>query len=224
TQITYCQNETASQLTATGTNLLWYTSPTGGTGSTTAPTPLTTNIGTTSYYVSQITGVCESNRTQINVVVNAIPETPVITQDQNILTSSDSTGNQWYDSNGLIIGETNQTFTVTADGDYYVIVTENGCSSSQSNTINVIIIGISEMSMLSTINIYPNPVKNELTVEITNSTAKCNFELTNILGETIYSSTIDKKDVINTSNFSSGVYLVKLNIDKSTIIKRFVKQ
>ena len=38
---TYCQGATASALTATGTNLLWYTTATGGTGSATAPTPST---------------------------------------------------------------------------------------------------------------------------------------------------------------------------------------
>ncbi|TAE62330.1 MAG: fibronectin type III domain-containing protein, partial [Flavobacteriia bacterium] len=39
TPVLYCQNSTASALSATGTNLLWYTAATGGTGSTTAPTP-----------------------------------------------------------------------------------------------------------------------------------------------------------------------------------------
>ncbi|WP_157485558.1 hypothetical protein [Flavobacterium sp. ACAM 123] len=51
--VVYCLNATASQLTATGTNLLWYTVATNGTGNTTAPTPLTTTAGSTTYYVSQ---------------------------------------------------------------------------------------------------------------------------------------------------------------------------
>jgi len=54
--VTYCVGQTADQLTAqalTGYELLWYTAATGGTGSTTAPTPSTSSIGTTSYYVSQ---------------------------------------------------------------------------------------------------------------------------------------------------------------------------
>ena len=64
--VNYCQNSTASPLTATGSNLLWYTVPTGGTGSPTAPTPSTTSVGTTSYYVSQTVG-CEGPRAQIVV-------------------------------------------------------------------------------------------------------------------------------------------------------------
>ncbi|HEY9221392.1 MAG TPA: hypothetical protein VIO43_07430, partial [Lutibacter sp.] len=51
--VTYCVGDTASALTATGTNLLWYAAVTGGTGSATAPTPNTASAGTTTYYVSQ---------------------------------------------------------------------------------------------------------------------------------------------------------------------------
>src|SRR5690606_3166698 len=67
--VTYSQGETASQLTATGTALKWYTAATGGNGSTTAPTPLTTNVGSTNYYVSQTTNACESTRAIIEVQI-----------------------------------------------------------------------------------------------------------------------------------------------------------
>lgn len=75
TPVTYNQGDTASTLTATtganGTGLMWYTTATGGTGSTTAPTPSTATVGSTSYWVSStnVNG-CESARTQI--VVNVI--------------------------------------------------------------------------------------------------------------------------------------------------------
>ncbi|HLP10966.1 MAG TPA: hypothetical protein VK177_03480, partial [Flavobacteriales bacterium] len=71
TTVAYCQGDVASPLSATGTNLLWYTVPTGGVGSATAPTPSTATVGTTTYYVSQTVGGCESPRTAITVTVNA---------------------------------------------------------------------------------------------------------------------------------------------------------
>lgn len=75
TPVTYNQGDTASTLTATtganGTGLMWYTTATGGTGSTTAPTPSTATAGNTSYWVSSTNANgCESARTQI--VVNVI--------------------------------------------------------------------------------------------------------------------------------------------------------
>ena len=67
----YCIGDSASQLTAGGTNLLWYTTASGGTGSSTAPTPSTAAAGTTIYYVTQTIGTIESTpRRAITVNVN----------------------------------------------------------------------------------------------------------------------------------------------------------
>lgn len=71
--VTYCQGATANALTATGSNLLWYPTATGGVGSSTAPIPSTANSGTFSFYVSQTTNGCESPRAQLDVIVTPIP-------------------------------------------------------------------------------------------------------------------------------------------------------
>lgn len=76
TPVVYNQGDTATPLTATvganGTDLLWYTSATGGKGSTTAPTPSTSTFGNTSYWVSSVnTNGCESERVEIVVTVIA---------------------------------------------------------------------------------------------------------------------------------------------------------
>jgi gliding motility-associated-like protein len=84
--IVYCQNATASPLSANGSNLLWYTSATGGTGSAVIPTPNTATAGTTLYYVSQTVSGCESARAAISVVVNPLPTI--------VLSSAASTANQ----------------------------------------------------------------------------------------------------------------------------------
>ena len=67
--VKYCLNDTATALAATGTDLLWYDVATGGTGSATAPTPLTTTAGNTSYWVSQTLNGCESARAEIVVTI-----------------------------------------------------------------------------------------------------------------------------------------------------------
>ncbi|MBC7510327.1 MAG: hypothetical protein H7320_16520, partial [Ferruginibacter sp.] len=78
--VVYCLNATASPLSATATSLLWYTTASGGTGSTTAPTPSTATAGNTTYYVSQTVttnGVaCEGARAAIVVTVNAATAAP----------------------------------------------------------------------------------------------------------------------------------------------------
>ncbi len=69
TPVTYCKNAIAIPLTAGGVNLLWYINATGGIGSTTAPTPPTTTVSTTEFYLSQTVNGCESPRDSIEVIV-----------------------------------------------------------------------------------------------------------------------------------------------------------
>ena len=97
--VTYCLNSTAVPLTATGSNLLWYTTSTGGTGSSTAPTPSTNVTGTTSYYVSQTVG-CEGPRAQIDVIVYA-PST-AITGQTNVTCFGANDGTITIQANGGI--------------------------------------------------------------------------------------------------------------------------
>lgn len=75
--VEYCLNETSDQLTASGSGLLWYTTPTGGSASAIAPVPATDVTGTSAFYVSQTVG-CESNRAEIDVTVNPLPSASVV--------------------------------------------------------------------------------------------------------------------------------------------------
>lgn len=73
--VTYCQFDTAVPLSAIGSNLLWYTTPSGGTGVPVAPVPATTIPGITTWYVSQTVDGMEGPRVPLTVTVTepAIP-------------------------------------------------------------------------------------------------------------------------------------------------------
>ena len=147
--INYCLNEPAKQLTATGTNLLWYTSATGGTGNSVAPTPATNTPGTTTYYVTQtLVNQCESPRVAISVTVHPIPNAPgVITpvqlcigQTASALTAT-GTGLLWYTTATGGTGTTMAPIPSTASigtTTYYVSQTINNCESPRAS-ISVIV-------------------------------------------------------------------------------------
>ena len=142
---TYCQNATAAQLTATGTNLNWYTAATGGTAVTTAPTPTTSTVGTINYYVSQTTNTCESSRTLLSVTVNALPTaaitrttpTTFCTGRSVVLTTSSGSSYKWFNER-MQVG-TAQTYTATTAGSYTVEVTNasNCKATSEATTVTV---------------------------------------------------------------------------------------
>jgi len=155
--ITLCQGATANPLTATsttGNSLVWYTSATGGTGSTTAPTPNTASLGSTTYYVSQQSTTspnCESDRTSLVVTVYAVPSISAIATNSTSCSSPDGTivisglnTNTSYSvsytyNNGTPVVATYSTATGTtitlsnlAAGTYSNIkVTLNGCTSNE---------------------------------------------------------------------------------------------
>ena len=146
--VNYCQNATATPLTAGGSNLLWYTVATGGTGSATAPTPTTTTAGTTTFYVSQTQGTCESPRSAITVTVTALPAAPVVvssvTYCQNVTAtalSATGTNLMWYTTATGGTGSSTAPIpstTVAGTFNFYVAQT-NSCGEGARANIQVII-------------------------------------------------------------------------------------
>lgn len=223
--INYCQGNTSTLLTATGSNLLWYTNATGGNGNTNAPIPSTSVIGTTYFYVSQTVNGCESSRAQISVIINAVPQTPIINQVGNTLYSSSTAGNQWYLlTTGLISGATGQTYAPQQIGDYFAKVTLSGCSSDSSNIIHYDNTGIGENENNNGVKVYPNPVSNELIIELVGNKENVLFEIFNSIGQSIYKGNLIEKTTVQTTNFAQGVYIIKLENGKVFEFKKIVKE
>ncbi len=140
--LTYCQNTTATALTATGSNLLWYTVATGGTGTATAPILTTTSAGSTTYYVSQTTTGCESPRASITVTVNATPAAPVVTAAVNYCQNATATALTatgvnvlWYTAATGGTGTATAPIPSTATAgaiNYYASQTTAGCESPRA--------------------------------------------------------------------------------------------
>jgi PKD repeat protein len=168
TSIEYCEGATTAILSATATSgntLRWYTVPTGGSFTTTAPTPSAASAGTFQYYVSQANSEgYEGPRTMITVIVYPNPATPIISADgptsfctggSVVLTSSATSGNMWSTT------ESTTSITVTSTGSYSVTHTDaNGCSATSAAT---------------NVNVSSAPLP---TVSVSGSTALC-------MGETV---------------------------------------
>jgi len=73
------------------------------------------------------------------------------------------------------------------------------------------------------IEIYPNPTKDNLTIE-TNLNTQQKIEISNLMRQTIYTYYIYNKVTINTSAWASGVYILRLNSVKETLVRKFVKE
>ena len=148
--VAVCQNAAAPTLTASGQDLLWYTTQTGGTGTAVAPVVSTSQTGQPTFYVSQRVDGCESARASLVVTINALPGVPVVanagpTYCQNAAASSlTATGQdlKWYRelSGGTSLGSTYVPDTKTAGvTTYYVSQSSNGCEGPRSSiTVTVV--------------------------------------------------------------------------------------
>lgn len=162
---------------------------------------------------------------QITAIINPLPAAPVVSLNSNVLTSTYTSGNAWYEiSNGTPVGSA-QNYTVTQTGYYFVTHTDgNGCSAT-SDTVYVIITGIDENTNSPKLLVYPNPTNGNLTIEGNLITGgKIQLELRNMLGQVVYAqndaaqSGLYKRDI--NLNLTPGIYFLIMQTNQGRVTKK----
>ncbi len=119
---------------------------------------------------------------------------------------------QWVNcaSFSIIPNETNQSYTATTNGDYALIITQNGCKDT-SVCVTVSGVGFSEIPKESFIQISPNPTNGKMQIErIGKPFSNATIQIVTPTGNKVY----EKKHVfankynINISSFASGIYFM----------------
>jgi hypothetical protein len=141
---TFCEGGSVTLTSSSATGNQWYLSgnPIGG-----ATNQIYVASASGDYTDAITTGDCASaSSTATTVTVNPIPATPTITPDgpttfceggSVTLTSSSTSGNQWYLNGNPIGGATNQIYVASASGDYTNTITGSDCTSVPSNATTV---------------------------------------------------------------------------------------
>jgi len=73
------------------------------------------------------------------------------------------------------------------------------------------------------INIYPNPAKNILNVELLDN-REATYSIYNVLGQQVLNGSINRTATINVDTLSNGLYLVKINDGQKELVDRFIKE
>lgn len=164
----------------------------------------------------------------IAMTVNPIPATPTVTYANGVLTSSASSGNQWYLNGVAIVGAIDQTLTPTLNGNYTVVVT-NPCTSNPSSVTAVGNVSIDELFITGNhFSIYPNPTNGKFTVVFT-STEMNKFKLVlhNALGQVVYEE--DVKDFngyytkdFDVTEYGKGEYYLSISNSKRNKLEKVI--
>jgi len=151
------------------------------------------------------------------IATNPNPPVPSIQANGNVLTADLSSAYQWYMDSTLITGATFQNYTIPQSGTYSVAVIDiNGCSTlSAPFTGTYTTIG--ELEEAVHFNVFPVPSDGNIQIVLeTVENETYTLELTNIVGELIYSRNLENLSgqfhyTFNLSEYGPGVYFVKLN-------------
>jgi len=140
TPTTFCTGSSVVLTSSPGSSYKWMN------GTTQVGTSATYAATTAGSYTVTVTNAsnCSATSTATVVTVNANPTATISTTTPTtfctgssvVLTSSAGSSYQWNNASGVIVGETNSTYTATTSGNYTVTVTNaNNCSATSAATV-----------------------------------------------------------------------------------------
>ncbi len=167
-----------------------------------------------------ITPSCGSPANSLGITMNVTAK-PTISESGYVLTSSATTGNQWYVDGQIINGANGQTYTATHDGDYTVKV--NGC---ESDGVNVLFTSSEMLSNIQTLNVFPNPNAGHFNI-VFNSSAeeKYQLEIINTVGSVVYRQEIKKisgaySEAVDITSMGTGLYFVRIKTEELELVRK----
>lgn len=162
-----------------------------------------------------------------NVTVHSNPPTPNITINGNVLTSSSSTGNQWYLNGNLIAGATQQNYTAQQNGNYHVVVTNANNCSAQSNTLAFTTVGIADLERVGVTSVYPNPTNGLLNIQFSDNQQDVQLEIYDVSGRVhiqkrVMTISQNSVETLNLDNLTTGVYTLRILTNENQATFRIV--
>jgi hypothetical protein len=141
-----------------------------------------------------------------------------------ILTSSSTTGNQWFLNDIAIPSGTNQSYTVNQSGTYKVQVTINGCESDFS--LNQVFIITGDISAASAfVELFPNPVNDYLTISLGEEQGKKEIAIYLLTGQELMTQQVSgNRAHFYFGEYPRGIYVAKILVGARTEVIKFVKQ
>ncbi len=128
---------------------------------------------------------------------------------------------QWIDcsNNAPITGETSQSYTVTSNGSFAVIVSESTCVDT-SDCITVNNVGMIDHSEPQ-LKVFPNPASTHIVLEGVTD-VEC-IEILSVDGSKVYAIKEFRKN-IDISELPKGTYLIQVKNRKALETIRFIKK
>lgn len=215
----FCQSTTVSLCATGGVSYAW--TPAFGLSDTTIACPTAGPTSSTTYivYGTDANGCSSSDTVSLNLF--PAPSVPVISRNVAVLTSTPASGYQWYFNSAPINGATNQTYTPTQNGNYYVVTTDtNGCTAF-SATYSMMDVSVHELSALNPVNLYPNPNNGNFTALFDQKGMSGVLEIYNVNGQRIYTKQLSSNGKVSMNlalEVEAGIYLLRVTLEDGSVL------
>ena len=139
---------------------------------------------------------------------------------------------EWYKDGELIPGETGNTYLITGEGSYHAVGHPGVCPNNSNTTIGqpIVVTANTECSLgienpeFASIKLYPNPAKDFLNLELGNSSDFTSYSIIDVTGKVLGTQNISAQNTqIPLNHLSNGFYILKLEGEKFSTTKKFVK-
>jgi len=226
---TVCQDSSAIYTVANDPNVTSYTwtLPPGWAGLS-STNSITVTPGTSAGVISAVANNNCGQSSAQSIAVSSSPAPVVVINAFGSLVFTTNIFNtyQWYYNGNLIPGATNQSYTWSAPGTYYVIVFDGVCSA-KSNALTLPLTGLETVNVSNQLNIYPNPNNGRFVVSLPfTGNGPLILDIVNLHGQSVYTTKVAVNSQssidIQTDNMAAGVYLLKLQMADIQITKPFV--
>jgi hypothetical protein len=168
---------------------------------------------------------CDSIMT-LNLTINLNPDATTSVTDPTITANASGASYQWIDcdnGNAVIAGETNQAFTATQNGNYAVIVTQNGCTDTSAcvNINSIIVTGINS-GTIDALTVSPNPGSGIFTI---NASAGYTLSVLSVIGEEKLTQICNLgANTLDLSTYPNGVYFLNIRTDATNRTIKLIKE
>lgn len=150
-------------------------------------------------------------------MVNILDLAPQITVNGFDLSTTQAYDSyQWYLNGTIIPGATGSTYTVTGNGNYTVVVSDNGSGCTDTSDIYTVTnVGITDLDYLAGhINCYPNPTNDILYIR---TPVKVNLVLSTIEGRIVKQE--QHVTQISLAGLCEGIYWLRILDREGSLIK-----
>ncbi len=97
---------------------------------------------------------------------------------------------------------------------------------NKPNCLQSIVLGVSEALKQNDFTLYPNPARSLITLQSTiEGPVKIDYEIVDVLGKTVIQNQNNNNTFnVNISDLNTGIYFIRLRINNSLVVKKFVKE